>query len=122
MTLKMIIGFSTYFSKIQESLLDDDVYFDPENDKRLIEEWIKSNYDIDGRLSISNDVTGNYIVSCVGRVVVKTESITSLTNGLFQRVKINGDFYCGRCSNLTSLEGAPEKVGGSILRAIDVII
>jgi hypothetical protein len=29
-----------------------------------------------------------------------------------QFANIDGDFYCGHCSNLVSLEGAPQSVGG----------
>ena len=92
-----------------ESLLDDDdIFFDPENDKKVIEEWIMKHYTITGRLIISND----FEVSCTGRVSVNDKSITSLTNGMFKWGEISSSFICSRCNNLTSLEGAPEKVGG----------
>ena len=114
-----------------ESILDDDdTFFDPENDKKDIENWIKTNYNVTGRLTVKND----FVVDCSGDVEVKNRSIISLTNGLFRwgyvgkRFYCNGckniktlegapkevrkDFSCGGCENLTSLEGAPEKVGG----------
>ena len=92
-----------------ESLLDDDdVFYDPENDKKGIEEWIKDNYRISGKLSISDDL----VVDCTGIVSVKNKAITSLTNGLFRWGKVDGNFTCS-FAQITSLEGAPEVVGGS---------
>ena len=91
-----------------ESLLDDDdIFLDPENDKKVIEDWIMKHYTITGRLIISND----FEVSCIGRVSVKDKSITSLTNGMFRWGVISSSFICNECNNLTSLEGAPEEVG-----------
>ena len=93
-----------------ESLLDDDdVFYDPANDEKVIEEWIMKHYTITGRLIISND----FEVSCTGRVSVKDKSITSLTNGLFKWEEISSSFICNQCNNLTSLEGAPEEVGNN---------
>ena len=41
---------------LTESILDDDdVFLDPENDKKIIEDWIKNNYYISGRLTISDN-------------------------------------------------------------------
>ena len=95
--------------KIKESLLDDDdAFYDPKNDKNLIVDWIKSNYKITGKLTISDD----FIVDCSGAVKVKNKTITSLTNGLFRWGKVSGNFICADCKKLVSLEGAPEKVGG----------
>ena len=91
-----------------ESLLDDDdIFLDPKNDKKDIENWIKNNYKIVGKLNISDD----FVVDCNGIVEIKNESIESLTNGLFKWGEINMNFYCASC-NVKSLEGAPEKVGG----------
>ena len=96
-------------TKIKESLLDDDdAFYDPKNDKNLIVDWIKSNYKITGKLTISDD----FIVDCSGAVKVKNKTITSLTNGLFRWAKVGGDFLCDDCKNLTSLNGAPEEVEG----------
>ena len=92
-----------------ESLLDgDDVFFDSGNEKKLVKEWINDNYKINGNLTISDD----FVVNCAGHVTVKNKSITSLTNGLFSWGEVDGFFNCGRCDKLTSLEGAPKKVGG----------
>ena len=91
-----------------ESLLDDeDIYLDPKNDKKVVEEWIKKNYKITGKLTISDD----FVVDCTRNVTVKNKSITSLTNGLFRWGKVDGFFDCGNCKNLKSLEGTPEEVG-----------
>ena len=96
--------------KYLESLLDDeDIFLDPENDKKVIDEWIKNNYKISGKkLTISDD----FVVDYVGLVEVKNKSITSLTNGMFRWGKVSGSFYCSHCNNLMSLEGSPEMVGG----------
>ena len=94
-----------------ESILDDDdIFLDPENDKKVIEGWIKNNYKIsEKKLTISDD----FVVDCVGLVEVKNVNIESLTNGMFRWGKVGGSFYCSHCNNLMSLEGAPEKVGGA---------
>ena len=92
-----------------ESLLDDDdIFLDSGNEKKLVKEWINDNYKINGNLTISDD----FVVNCAGHVTVKNKSITSLTNGLFSWGEVDGFFNCGRCDKLTSLEGAPKKVGG----------
>lgn len=96
-----------------ESLLDDDdIFLDPKNDKKdienRIENWIKNNYFISGKLTISDD----FVVDCSGGVSIKNNNITSLTNGLFRWGKVKNYFECSYCKTLTSLEGAPEKVDG----------
>ena len=93
-----------------ESLLaDDDIFLDPEKDKKVVEEWIKNNYIIAGRLTVKND----FVVDCSGDVFVKNRNIESLTNGMFRWGKVKTYFYCQHCDNLKSLEGAPKEVGGS---------
>ena len=92
-----------------ESLLDDDdIFLGSGNDKNLVKEWIKNNYRIYGKLTISDDL----IVDCDGSVFVENKNITSLTNGLFRWGKVNKSFICSSCKNLTSLEGAPKEVVG----------
>ena len=87
-----------------ESLLDDDdVFFDPENDKKYIEEWIRNNYNIAGKLTISDD----FVVNSDRYVYVINKNITSLTNNLFRWGKLDGSFDCSGCEKLKSLEGAP---------------
>ena len=91
-----------------ESLLDDDdIYLDPKNDKKVVEEWIKNNYIIAGKLTISDDL----VVDCSGDVFVKNRNIESLANDMFRWGNIRGDFTCS-FTQITTLEGAPEKVGG----------
>ena len=97
-----------------ESLLDDDdIFLDPENDKNVIEEWIKNNYRFSSKLTISDD----FVVDCNGNVgvYVKSRNIESLTNGLFRWGKVEGNFTCSFAS-ITSLEGAPEEIGGKIFK------
>ena len=90
-----------------ESLLDDDdVFYDPKNDKKEIENWIRSNYRVTGRLSISKD----YTVNCTGNVYSTNRSMTSLTNGLFKWGKIARNFSCALCGDLKSFEVQPEAV------------
>ena len=90
-------------------LSTDDIFYDQINDKRVIEEWIKSNYNIYGDLTISDD----FVVNCAGEVNVNNKSITSLTNDLFRWGKVDGMFNCSSCENITTLEGSPKIVGGS---------
>ena len=93
-----------------ESLLDnDDDFYDPENDKKVIEDWIKDNYNFSGKLTISDDL----VVDCDKYVYVKNRYITSLTNGLFRWGYVGDGFNCSYCKNITSLEGAPEKDKGN---------
>ena len=95
-----------------ESLLDDDdIFLDPMNDKKQVKDWIRDNYIIYGKLTISDD----FVVDCSGGVSIKNENITSLTNGLFRWGKVKKYFDCSYCKTLTSLEGAPENVGKTFL-------
>ena len=99
----------TYLNTCHESLLDDDdIFLNPENDKKDIENWIKKNYSVHGNITISDD----FVVSCTRNVTVKNKSITSLTNGLFSWEEVDGFFDCSECDNLTSLNGAPKMVMG----------
>ena len=90
-----------------ESLLDDDDVYLSKTDDVIIKKYINDNYTITGNLIISKD----RVVDCGGGVIVDNGSITSLTNGLFSWGKIKRYFDCNGC-NITSLEGAPKKVGG----------
>ena len=81
---------------LEPLLDDDDVFFDPANDKKYIEEWIRNNYNIAGKLTISDDL----VVNCSGNVAVRNTSITSLTNGLFRWGVIGGGFECRGCKKL----------------------
>ena len=90
---------------IKESIFDD-VEDMVNNDAILIEQFLKDNYKITGSYIIKGGV-----VDVKGDVTVKNKNIESLTNGLFRFGTVQGCFYCVRCTKLTSIEGAPEKVG-----------
>ena len=93
-----------------ESLLDDDdIFLDSGTEKKLVEEWIRNNYKIDGNLTISDDL----IVDCNNTVKVKNKIITSLTNGLFRWGKVDRDFDCSFCAYIKTLEGSPKEVNGN---------
>ena len=93
---------------VKESIFDDieDIVND---DTALFEQFLKDNYQIDGTYIIKNSV-----IDVMGDVRVKNKNIESITNGLFQFGKVDGEFSCSGCENLKSLEGAPEKVGDYI--------
>ena len=79
--------------------------------KILIEEFLKENYKIYGTYTIK-ETNNKFVVDVKGRIMVKNRDITSLTNGVFEFGSAGSDFYCSYCTKLTSLEGAPQKVGG----------
>lgn len=80
--------------------------------ERQIKKFIKDNYECaDIFIDINND--GKYEVSCLGHVRVKNEDMESLTDGLFVWGKVKGNFGCGYCEKLKSLEGSPREVGGN---------
>ena len=75
------------------------------------------------------------MVNSRGEVLVKNYKIVSLTNNAFiwgsvrsfhcaccdyltslegAPEKVGGDFFCRDCNSLTSLEGAPKKIGGKL--------
>ena len=92
-----------------ESLLDDEYkFYGANSDKKMVESWIRDNYKIDGKLTISDDL----VVDCNNTVKIKNKSITSLTNGLFRWGNVGKSFLCNGCKSLISLEGAPKEVGG----------
>lgn len=125
---------------LYESLLDDEDVLLKNADKSMVKiqkdkihQWIKSNYQYTGRLSIKENGE-KFIVNLTGNLVFKNIRLKSLTNGIFEwgeitgnfRVpnlyitslegapkKVGGDFSCARCHGLTSLEGGPEEVGGN---------
>ena len=90
-------------SYISESLLD---MGNVDNADALIEEFLKENYKITGSYTITDG-----IVDVKGSIVAISKDITSLTNGMFRFGEIKNNFYCINCPSLTSLEGAPRKVG-----------
>ena len=80
-------------------LSTDDIFYDQINDKRVIEEWIKSNYNIYGNLTITDD----FVVNCTGEVNVNNKSITSLEGA---PAKINHNLCCWSCDilNITMMD------------------
>ena len=74
-----------------------------------IKDYINTNYIAKGELTFKQ-TNGGYIVNCYGDVIVKNRNIEKLTDG-FMWGEVKGNFDCTQCSNLKSLEGAPEKVG-----------
>jgi hypothetical protein len=96
---------------IKESILRDLENIDVAKDvKSEIKQFLKDNYD--GRFSITL-VKGKYIVNSKKNVEIKNKKVTSLTNGMFEFGKVDGDFDCFGCSKLISLEGAPKEVKGN---------
>ena len=98
-------------SLLNESLLDDEGELFDRNDKTLIELWIKENYKIYGTLKIRKDKHG-FVVDSDDGVKVTNKDIKSPTNGMFLWGKLTGGFDCSGCTELRSLEGASQRVGG----------
>ena len=96
---------------IEEGLLDR-VKNKEVNHDAIIKEFLKDNYEIDGSYSIK-DTNNKLVVDVKGNIEAINKNITSLTNGLFEFGVVSGGFYCNYCRSLTSLEGAPTKVGGN---------
>ena len=100
-------------TSLYESLLDDFDNIDKSIDlKQIVKDWIKNNYKRATLLKISNkpNKDGKFEVSA-DVVIIDNKSLTSLTNDMFIWKKVES-FNCSNCTSLTSLEGAPEKVGG----------
>ena len=98
---------------ITEGILDieDNINIDTSDmTKDVIEQFLKENYNIVGSYTIKETKNG-FMVNAKDYVSVKNKNITSLTNGLFEFGKVGNDFFCDQCSNLTTLEGSPQKVG-----------
>ena len=80
------------------------------NHKIFMEEFLETNYKINGSYTIK-ETKNKFIVDVKGDIVVKNVNITTLTNEFFEFGKVSRDFDCNYCGSLTSLEGAPKKVG-----------
>lgn len=101
---------------LYESLLDDEDDILKNQDKNIkasIKQFLKDNYKGGYRISRKPNENGKFVVDCNRSLRVINKSITSLTNGYFVFGEIEEGFGCSDCNSLTSLEGAPEKVGGS---------
>ena len=70
---------------------------------------------------INNQPESEYIYITDDNVINSKKSIvisdTDLVNGKlpFKFGRVGGDFDCRECTSLTSLEGAPKKIGGKII-------
>ena len=98
---------------LRESLLDNDLV--EKTDKMIkdeIESFLKANYRGSIKISREPNADGKYEVSSTKDIIVKNRNITSLTNGMFVWMVVNGSFDCMSCNSLESLEGAPKEVGG----------
>jgi hypothetical protein len=101
---------------LYESLLDD---FDKISDNidiiGEIKKFLVDNYSgCYGCVINDPGADGLYIVNCTDYLQVRVgidQDLKYLTNGLFKFGSVK-KFSCSRCSNLISLEGAPEKVYG----------
>ena len=109
---------------LYESLLDDFDDLDKDfhqNIKNKVWNFLIDNYKLnnkpisldDKKIKIGDkpNKDGKYVVDVEGGIMVKNHDIYTLTNDLFVFGKIDGYFGC-EYTNITSLEGAPEEVGG----------
>ena len=100
----------------ETSLLDDFDALDKnlnDNIEKEVKKWILDNYQVipsSLRILKRPNKDGKLIVN-TNHAIFNSDS-KSLTNGMFVWGKIKNQFVCSR-SLITSLEGAPEKTGGS---------
>ena len=96
---------------LMESLLDDGLV---EKTDKMIKDEIKAflNENYNGSIKISQkpNADGKYEVSSTTDIEVKNTNITSLTNGMFIWIIVDGYFDCSYCKSLNSLDGAPIEV------------
>lgn len=84
-----------------------------EDIKKEIYNWIGKNSRIKiFKNKLKYNFTDDGIIVDYDDDVVFKDDMDSLTNGIFQWGYVSGFFNCSH-NNLKSLEGAPEKVGGS---------
>ena len=86
------------------------------NIKEEILSFLSSTYSAfeDNQYSIYKD-KDKWIVDVSQPLIVSNYDIQYLTNGLFEFGVAKRYFDCGGCKKLESLEGGPEKVGGSFI-------
>ena len=66
----------TYLNTCHESLLDDDdIFLNPENDKKDIENWIKKNYSVHGNITIS-EIEKYEVKAFAGNVLKNSNNIS----------------------------------------------
>ena len=80
-------------------------------------DFLKRNYKFKLPLKYRNEIEKyikfqDGIIDVLCDIEVSNKTITSLSNNLFKFNTITGNFDCRSCNNLTSLEGAPEKIDG----------
>ena len=106
-------------SYLNESVWDIEDNVESDNKEFAIDEikkFIKNNYYINiNRCEIVFDEKRNkYIVNLNGKLgTTFNNKSKQLTNGLFEWGEIEGDFICAYCKNLTTLQGAPKRIGGN---------
>ena len=109
---------------LYESLLDDFDELDKDvhqSAKESVMNFLIDNYKLNSKpinpdttaikISDKSNKDGKYVVDIDGNLRVINLDINSLTNNIFVFGKVSGFFECCNCNNLTSLEGAPKKVG-----------
>ena len=104
---------------VVESFFDDELVDDSKHLEKTVKEeikrFLKENYKGGSRCRISRkpNEDGKYVVDCKGVLYVSNLSMERLTTDTFIFGEISDSFNISRTRNLTSLEGAPKKVGGS---------
>lgn len=92
---------------INKGILDRVKSKEPANHIGLVEEFVKNNYDVTGKLRMF-EVLDKIMVECAdGKISVKNTDMEYLTNGMFAFAYVK-TFNCSKCKNLKSLEGAPK--------------
>lgn len=96
---------------LKQSLKNTKDFYDAKISERQIRSFIKKNYNVgDIKITYNNNF---FEVSSNSDVTKKNHNIESLTNGLFKWTEVKKNFYIAYADNITSLEGAPEFVGGN---------
>ena len=92
----------------------EDENFDAIIESHRYKKFLEDNYDIKGVIRPYKK-DGVLFIDIDGKVMIKNEELTSLTNGMFCFGIVKGGFDCSYCESLTSLEGAPKEVGGPFI-------
>ena len=103
---------------LKESLLDDFDKIERKSVRREdVEEYLKKYYISRKPFEISRtpNKDGYYEVSTGDKVEVKTTDIPAITNGIFIFTDVGGYFSIRNCKKITTLQGAPKKVGADFI-------
>lgn len=103
---------------IIESLLDDFDEIERKSVRREdVEEYLKKYYISREPFKISSkpNKDGYYEVSTDNKVEAKTTDIPAITNGIFIFTEVGGYFSIRNCKKITTLQGAPKKVGADFI-------